>query len=258
MKRWIILILLICSNLILASCFNITFGENWDERPNIENDIKWVSQNPDIWFAVQDGDCYGEISIDDEVYEVVVNIGQSVIEFHPASAERENGLYVDEFLFLGHWKYEVGADTFSVDVFNNSKGFLDETIKTISFVKEDFDTGPRWYDQYGSKWISNDPDIWFEVGRDNTHFGEMDINDGITKIIIKPDSGSAAWVVYSYEEDEPVAVWENRLFRIACRYGIDEIQARVLIFQARKNEEERERVFEEKNKVIIFVKEQLE
>ena len=256
MKRWNILILIMCSSLILTSC--ITFKSNWDERPNIENDIKWVSQNPNIWFAVQDGDCYGEISANDEVYEVVVGIDQSVIEFFPASAETESALHGDEFLFLGHWKYKVGADTFSVDVFNNSKGFLDETIKTISFVKEDFDTGPRWYDQYESKWISNDPDIWFEVGRDNIHFGEMNINDEITRIIIKPDSGSAAWVVYSYEENEPVALWENRLFRIACRYGIDEIYARVLIFQNREGVEGRERVFEEENKVITFVKEQLE
>ncbi|MCL1866142.1 MAG: hypothetical protein FWF82_01900 [Oscillospiraceae bacterium] len=241
MKNMKKLIALLLVSMILLSACDIYAGK----RPLDVNNVKWVSQNPDIWFIVQDFHCFGEMNLDGEIIniEVPFDYGKGVTVF-PDLCE-----FGDEWLFIGEWEYKMGDSTFVFNVKNNEKGVLDDSVKTITFTKENYDTGIRWFDDVESKWISADPDIWFTVGSDprsghkdsgtDPHTGEMRINDEIIEFEIDRHNGGYTWVITDKEKP---------LFRFFCRHSTDEFTAFVII------DEDSPQYFDEEDKIITFVR----
>jgi hypothetical protein len=246
MKRITTLIVTVCIILILSSCVDFNVGK----RPSDENDVKWISQNPDIWFVVQDNQYYGEITLNGKTTEIGVSF-----DYGTGIAFRiDHSNSGDDWLFLGRWKYTKGADTFRVNVFNNEKGFLDDSVKTITFTKEDYDTGTRWFDDIDAKFISTDPDIWFVVGS-GKRIGELNIDGEITEIMITRHTGSNSWVFNYYVEEPRIPFEQEQLFRVYCRHDIDEFYAYVIESNDDPNFFHEENKIFHRGKVIKFERE---
>ena len=131
--------------LLAQGCVDFNVGK----RPTDQNNTKWVSQNPDIYFEVNDEygavtgcNTYGKTTVNGATTEIAVRFDYgTTVQFSPISAyhKGENGSqsYIDgdDWLFIG--RCEFSKNMLVVNVFNNSKGFLDDEIKKITFVKEE-------------------------------------------------------------------------------------------------------------------------
>ena len=142
MKKLLLLMFMLMLCLLLSSCFwgvDNYAGERLSDHVN----TRWVSNDPDIYFEVrEEGLIYGEITIDGMATEIIVSMGPpgNNVEFSDKLAyivdEHGNeGTNADMWLFIGSGKFS--ENSFVVKIFNNKKGFLDESIKEITFIKED-------------------------------------------------------------------------------------------------------------------------
>jgi len=235
----VIAILLIL--LVLSSCIGWGSVDYYSgKRPSDENNVIWVSQNPDIWFIVQDNQCYGEMNLYGEItkIEVKFDYGKGITVF-PDHTNRG-----DLWMFMGQWNYTTGNNMFTMKVTNNGKGILDDSQNTLVFTKEIYDVGTRWYDEINSKWVSSSPFIWFIVDSSGIYKGEINFDGVIFDIYIKRHSGSLSWVFYN----APDMSNESTLFRIYCRYELKKIYAYVISGYREIN------IFDEEDKVLIFEK----
>ena len=130
----IILTLIILS---LCSC-DVYAGK----RPPEYDNTKWVSEDPDIYFEINDkyqyitgNSTYGQIFINGIVTEIIISFDYGAgIEFRPISAY-DGAINADIWLFKGDCKFS--KDKLIVIVTNNEKGWLDDSIKKITFVRYD-------------------------------------------------------------------------------------------------------------------------
>ena len=138
MKRIVILSTLILTALILlSSCIDFYHGK----RPIDYENTLWISSEADTWFAVhdrRDGCGIGEMIIDGEITEIEVwfDFGASVNFMLPNYTNNLSDFW-DYCLFRGQCKFS--KDKLIVEIFNNRNGFLDDTIKEITFVREDME-----------------------------------------------------------------------------------------------------------------------
>ena len=138
-------IVMICFS--LQGCWGGWTDINAGKRPIDHNNSRWVSEDPDIYFEVSDdyreitgGRTYGKITIDRVVTEIRVSFDYgTTVQFADIAAYKvdENGrAYIDGnmWLFIGRCKFS--EDKLVVTVINNND-FLDESIKKITFIKEE-------------------------------------------------------------------------------------------------------------------------
>lgn len=113
---------------------------------------RWTCEELDIYFDVNEKfkditwcRTYGQVNLNSEITEVRVSFDYGTgVEFSPISAcvtkTSEDGLtrkYIDGdmWLFLGRCKFNPNKCV--VTIFNNEKGFLDDSVKTLTFIKGD-------------------------------------------------------------------------------------------------------------------------
>ena len=133
MKRVIIIVLTLIGIIMLLSCC-VDFY--YDKRPNNYDNTKWVSSDPDIWFTVNKNECIGEITIDGITTEIAVIFDFGMGVDFSLSLIPTNHIEKEEyFLFGGSCKFNEKKLVVTVNA--NSKGFLDDSIKKITFVRED-------------------------------------------------------------------------------------------------------------------------
>ena len=138
MKKVLILVLITGIWLSLSGCNR----DSINYAPLNHENTRWVSKNPDIFFEVSEefgeltgSRTYGQISIDGEITEIVVYFNHGIGIYG-------TGMYVDELLpggnrerlFSGMGKYYPGE--LVMNKINNEKGFLDKSIKKITFFME--------------------------------------------------------------------------------------------------------------------------
>ena len=138
MKRNILVLAAIIIGLSLYGCVDFNSGR----RPIDQENTKWVSTDPDIFFEVNErfrnitgSRTYGEINIDGVITEIFVSFDFGTnITFYPISAFNGEFTHGDEWLFIGRCRFR--NDRLVVNIFNNSRGFLDDSINTIVFYRE--------------------------------------------------------------------------------------------------------------------------
>ncbi|MDR0570229.1 MAG: hypothetical protein LBG71_03280 [Clostridiales Family XIII bacterium] len=138
--------LLVC--LALTGCVDFYS----DKRPNAYQNTRWVAESPSIYFDVNEKyrqvtggyTTYGKIEIDGVTTKITVSFDYGAgIEFYDISPYMPTGKeenYVgygrhENYLFRGDCKF--GRDKFVVRIRNNERGFLDDSIEEIVFVRED-------------------------------------------------------------------------------------------------------------------------
>ena len=149
-----ILLLIICM-VFVSSCFvDFYMGKRPENYPN----TRWVSENPDMYFeigeninaerpnaAVIGAFVYSQIVIDGEIIElrIAFGTGSDFFAYNPAGFDTVTGyalkghLTNDYFLFGGLCKFSPNRLVVTID--RNDKGFLDESITEIIFIREDID-----------------------------------------------------------------------------------------------------------------------
>jgi hypothetical protein len=125
------------------------------DRPNNYPNTRWSSKNPDIYFVVGEnlnagrkgttpyaGDSFGMVIVDGKEVEVLVGFDYgALITFDDLSKvgwDSELGCYIfnsESQLFTGLCKF--GKNKLVVTIENNSKGFLDDSVRKLVFVRED-------------------------------------------------------------------------------------------------------------------------
>ena len=120
------------------------------QRPSDYKNTRWVSENPNIYFEVNEKFSeitgtitYGKIIIDGVTTEIAVDFGmEPVAEFRPISSYKKGeGIDGHAWLFRGRCKYSPDKLVIT-KIVNNSRyeeSFLDESIRKITFIKEDID-----------------------------------------------------------------------------------------------------------------------
>jgi hypothetical protein len=141
MRKLVITVLAVFLLVVFSSCY-----WPWKKWPTDQENTRWVSLDPDIYFEVSakfnditKNNTYGKINIDGVVTEIAVSFdfGDGV-EFRPAFAFTDSGgIDGDAWLFMGKWDFS--PDKLVVDITNNTKGFLDDSIKTITFYREEIE-----------------------------------------------------------------------------------------------------------------------
>ena len=139
-------------HLILILCLIIPLLSSCDPYPSKHHPItnpntRWVSENPNMFFEIDDfanpGDLiakvsYAQIIKDDEVIELILSFdysGGSVIANELSARLPDGGILGGNALFQGLCK--SSAKKLVVTIERNDRGFLDESIKEITFVRED-------------------------------------------------------------------------------------------------------------------------
>ncbi len=120
------------------------------KRPSDQNNTKWVSEEPDIYFEVSDKyneltgcNTYGKVNINGVETEIAVSfaLGSPRVEFRPVSAyhksDNEEESYIDGNAWLFKGNCNFSHNKLVVKIYNNDKGFLDDSIKKITFIKEE-------------------------------------------------------------------------------------------------------------------------
>ena len=136
MKYKIIIIVLTLIGIIMLLSCCVDFY--YDKRPNNYDNTKWVSSDPDIWFTVNKNECFGEITIDGVTMETQIffDFGTGVDFKHLRTLENQFDYYKDDYYyFRGSCKFDEYK--LVVTITDNSKGLLDDSIKKITFVRED-------------------------------------------------------------------------------------------------------------------------
>ena len=128
---------------LLTGCVDFYTGKRPIDYPN----TRWVSENPDMYFEVGNSVSveYAQIMMHGEVIELICGFDHGVgITFYdvsafiPADPSNPNdidGVRFEGWLFMG--LCEFSKDKLVAKITNNGKGFLDKSIKEITFLRED-------------------------------------------------------------------------------------------------------------------------
>lgn len=137
-------------SLVLCTACGVDFYAG--KRPTNYENTKWVCNDPDMFFEVNEkygeitgSSTYGQINIDGAITEIAVsfNFGTAA-KFRPISSYKtrvledgtvESYIAGNEWLFWGECRFS--KNKLIVNVTDNSKGFLDDSIKTLTFIRED-------------------------------------------------------------------------------------------------------------------------
>jgi hypothetical protein len=137
---------------LLTSCDPFT-----GQRPYNYPNTRWVSEDPDMFFVVGEEQftnqwgsfadvTHAQITKDGEVIELICSFavsGALVLFYDVSGFDSETGKLIhagstsDITLFTGLCKF--GPDKLVVTIRNNDKGFLDDSITEIVFVREDIE-----------------------------------------------------------------------------------------------------------------------
>jgi hypothetical protein len=142
-KRWVLIVCAVITFLLPAGC-DPFHGRRPIDYPN----TRWVAENPELFFEVgtDNNVTYAQIITDDEEIELLCNFGISgaLIFFYPLSAlmppteAHPYGIIRGaDMLFSGLCKF--GKSKLIVTINNNDKGFLDDSITEIVFIREDIE-----------------------------------------------------------------------------------------------------------------------
>ena len=140
MKKRIIFVSIVFL-MFLTSCDPFT-GQRPLDYPN----TRWVAENPDMYFEVGDerNVTYCQITIDGEPSEIICSfhISGKQVNFYDLSARilpteehPYEGLIGNKVLFTG--LCEFSPKKLIVRILDNEKGFLDDSIEEIVFIRED-------------------------------------------------------------------------------------------------------------------------
>jgi len=139
-RRFIILLVLL---LFSTGCNIFYYG-----RPTDYTNTRWVSESPDMFFEVGDSHTvvYTQIIIDNEIFILKTGFDHSIIvTFEDASGfDFETGQLLpglsndDTLLFYGRGRFS--PTKLVLHSIWNDKGFLDDSIKEIVFIREDIDS----------------------------------------------------------------------------------------------------------------------
>jgi hypothetical protein len=127
---------------ILSSC-GVDFYSG--KRPSDFPNTRWVSIDPDMFFEVNmkyaeltGSKTYGEINIDGVITEIAVSFDYGTgVGFRDISYYEGKGINSYAWLFWGRGKFS--KDKLVVTITDNSRGFLDDSITEIIFIREDMD-----------------------------------------------------------------------------------------------------------------------
>jgi len=133
------MLLLLC---FATACYiDVYEGKRPIDYPN----TRWVSESPDMYFEVGDSwvDTYSQIVINDEVIELIINFDPGALVFFddPSGFDPNTGLIMpgvnskENNFFSGLCRFR--PDRMVVYSIRNDKGFLDDSIKEIVFIRED-------------------------------------------------------------------------------------------------------------------------
>ena len=141
MKKVLILAFVAGMWLSLSGCYRGSISDS----PTYRENTRWVSKGPDIFFEVSEEfreltgfRTYGQISIDGEITEIVIYFDHGA------------GAFVDELLpdgnrerlFRGERKNY--PDKLVMNRIYSDKGFLDKSIKKITFFVEPIGVERPW------------------------------------------------------------------------------------------------------------------
>jgi hypothetical protein len=147
MKIVVYIFAVILALTLLTSCDPFT-----GQRPTNYPNTRWVSEDPDMFFVVGEEQSvnqwgsharvtHAQITKEGEVIELICRFAVSgaLVLFYDVSARNiETGaIRGSELLFSGLCKF--GSDKLVVTIRNNDKGFLDDSITEIVFVREDIE-----------------------------------------------------------------------------------------------------------------------
>ena len=133
---------IISSICIIIMCFLLQGCDRYTEkRPTDQDNTKWVSQKPDIYGDITGNNTYGKIIIDGVATEIAVDFlmaprayFRSINAFQKKNSDGELYDALNDWLFKGSCKFS--RNKLVVKITDNSKGFLDDSIKEITFIKE--------------------------------------------------------------------------------------------------------------------------
>ena len=142
------LILLVCG-VTMMMCFLSSCDPHTGRRPINYPNTRWVSENPDMFFEVGEDivgrqAVYAQITINGEIVEIMCSFevsGALVYFSDPSGFDSETGFPLeginsnDVELFRGLCKF--GSKKLVVTIDKNEKGFLDDSITEIVFIRED-------------------------------------------------------------------------------------------------------------------------
>lgn len=143
-RRVIIIVFMALLLLIMSSCT----PWNFEYCPASQYDTRWTCKELDIYFDVSNKfkdvtscSTYGQINLNGKITEFAVLFDfVGTVDFMPIYTEvLENGStqssvnHWDTWLFLGKCKFSKNKCV--ITVFNNEKGFFDNSVKTLTFIK---------------------------------------------------------------------------------------------------------------------------
>ena len=140
----IILIILLFSLLLLTGCiFYNSFDSNYDKRPIRQNNTRWVSTDPDIWFQVNDDLNFGnvgELKIDGKTIKIKLAFdygsGVNIIDLNLFELNQQsNEEYIDSTLITGQCKFSKTKLVVTIGGDDVNK-VLDPSVKQIVFVRQ--------------------------------------------------------------------------------------------------------------------------
>jgi hypothetical protein len=92
--------------------------------------------------------------------------------------------------------------------------------------------GRRPTDYKETKWVSADPNIYFEVSESHNTtaltYGEIFANDTITEMYVLFDMGGRAEFTYLPDAKESGSTPRNMIFRGRCKFGKDKLIVDIL------------------------------
>jgi len=138
-----------CTLLLICFATACYIDVNEGKRPIDYPNTRWVSESPDMYFEVGNSwlETYAQIIVDNEVVELKVVFaepGALVFFDDPLGYDSDTGepLVIaqrgEATLFSGLCRFR--PDSIVVYSIRNDKGFLDDSIKEIVFIREDIDS----------------------------------------------------------------------------------------------------------------------
>ena len=140
------------ASFLLMLCIGCNLDPYREYYPGGQDNTRWTCVELDIYFDVSEKfkstlrcNTYGQINLNGEITGIKVSFDYgSGVEFSITPANRaviqEDGSTKilndsEAWLFLGYCKFR--KDKCVITVRNNEKGFLDDSIKTLTFIKSD-------------------------------------------------------------------------------------------------------------------------
>ena len=135
--------MLLCLSLICSLILGCDLSYKQKLYLREQNNTRWVSEYPDICLEITETGDVAQITIDNVTTELCVffAIGGNSVRFLEKDARRidDDGIGVvnlDKWLFIGRWQL-IEDGKIVVNIINNDKGFLDKSIKKITFIREE-------------------------------------------------------------------------------------------------------------------------